>query len=125
MSFPDTSITCVANVFTRQMIFKKIGDKETEHTHCFDHTTLLTNGSLKVIVKGKESIYKAPFMIYINKDVEHELIALEDNTIAYCIHALRDGEKVEDIIDPKAVPDGVHFYDLLKNGIVKHLTKFD
>ncbi len=125
MSFPDTSITCVANLFTRQMVFNKAGDKEDGHKHCFDHTTLLTNGSLKVIVEGKESVFKAPFMIYIHKDKQHELIALEDNTIAYCIHALRDGENAEDIIDPKAVPDGVHFNELIQKGIVKPLTKFD
>jgi hypothetical protein len=37
----------------------------------------------------------------------HELVALEPNTVAYCIHALRIGENVDDIVDPEMVPEGV------------------
>jgi hypothetical protein len=37
----------------------------------------------------------------------HELVALEDNTVAYCIHALRDGNGVDDIVSPDMVPSGV------------------
>jgi hypothetical protein len=46
-------------------------------------------------------------MIYIKKDEEHCFTALENNTVAYCIHAMRIGEKVEDIVDPSMIPDGV------------------
>jgi hypothetical protein len=46
-------------------------------------------------------------MIYINKDSIHELEALEDNTVAYCIHALRDTDKSGDILDPSMIPKGV------------------
>jgi hypothetical protein len=37
----------------------------------------------------------------------HELVALEPNTVAYCIHALRLGNEVDDILDPSMVPEGV------------------
>lgn len=116
MSYPEIKLGCVANLFSRMMHFKKAGDVEQGHTHPFDHLTLLASGSLKITVEGKETVFKAPHMIYINKDKEHELVALEDNTVAYCIHALRNGEGVDDILDPAMIPDGV---DPLTSGLAK------
>lgn len=104
---PTIKLGCVANLFSRMMHFAKSGDIEHGHTHPFDHLTLLASGSLRVTVEGKTTDFKAPHMIYINKDKNHELVALEDNTVAYCIHALRDGNGVDDIIDPSMVPNGV------------------
>jgi len=103
----NVNIGCVANLFSRQMHFEKAGDTEHGHTHSFDHLTLLANGKLKIIVDGKESTFVAPQMIYIKAEKMHELTALEDNTVAYCIHALRIGEDVDDIVDPSMVPEGV------------------
>tara|TARA_R110000796_G_scaffold6702_2_gene23554 strand:+ start:1712 stop:2086 length:375 start_codon:yes stop_codon:yes gene_type:complete len=104
---PHIQIGCVANLFSRQMHFKKVGDLEHGHTHPFDHLTLLAVGSLRVTVNGKVTDFKAPHMIYIKAEYEHELVALKDNTVAFCIHALRDGNGVGDIIDPLAIPSGV------------------
>ena len=104
---PHVQIGCVANLFSRQMHFKNAGDLEHGHTHPFDHLTLLASGSLRITVNGKTTDFKAPHMIYIRADKNHELVALEDNTVAYCIHALRTGERVEDILDPAMVPAGV------------------
>jgi quercetin dioxygenase-like cupin family protein len=108
MNHPKVNLGCVANLFSRQMHFEKAGDMEKGHTHPFDHLTLLAAGSLKVTVDNKETIFKAPHMIYIHKDKVHELVALEDDTIAYCIHALRDGNGVDDILDPAMIPNGVN-----------------
>lgn len=108
MAYPKISMGCVANLFSKQMHFEKAGDFEQGHTHPFDHLTLLASGKLQVTVEGKTTIFTAPHMIYIHKDKEHELLALEDNTVAYCIHALRDGNGVDDILDPAMIPDGVH-----------------
>ena len=104
---PHVQLGCVANLFSRQMHFKNAGDLEHGHTHKFDHLTLLAAGSLRVTVKGNTTDFKAPHMIYIKAEHEHELVALEDNTVAYCIHALRDGNGVNDIIDPASIPTGV------------------
>jgi hypothetical protein len=45
-------------------------------------------------------------MIYIHKDKVHELEAMTDETVAYCIHALRDRNNNE-ILDPSMIPAGV------------------
>jgi len=111
---PHVQIGCVANLFSRQMHFKNARDLEHGHTHPFDHLTLLASGSLRVTVNGKTTDFKAPHMIYIKAEHEHELVALEDNTVAYCIHALRDGNGVDDIIDPAAIPLGVDPRSLAK-----------
>lgn len=107
MSAPYVKIGCVANLFSRQMHFHKAGDTELGHTHAFDHLTLLAKGSLRVTVDGKVSQFKAPTMVYIKADKVHELVALEDDTVAYCIHALRSGDGVGDILDPEGIPAGV------------------
>jgi quercetin dioxygenase-like cupin family protein len=106
MSQPEISIGCVANLFSRMMHFKSAGDIEHGHTHQFDHLTLLAKGRLMVVVDGAAAEFAAPNMIYIRADKNHELVALEDGTVAYCIHALRD-KKTEDILDPAMIPHGV------------------
>lgn len=107
MNPPVINLGCVANLYSRQMHFVKEGDTEQGHTHPFDHLTLLASGSLRLKVNGQVTDFKAPNMIYIKADCEHEIVALEDNTVAFCIHALRDGNGVEDIIDPASIPLGV------------------
>jgi len=103
----EVKLGCVSNLYSRMMHFKNIGDTEHTHTHSFDHLTLLAAGSVKCVVNEKETIFKAPHMIFIKKDAEHAFTALEENTVAYCIHAMRIGERIEDIVDPSMIPDGV------------------
>lgn len=107
MTSPIIALGCVANVFSRMMHFAHAGDTEHGHTHNFDHLTLLARGRLKVTVEGQISEFTAPQMIYIKADKIHELAALEDNTLAYCIHALRTKDGL-DIIDPSMIPAGVN-----------------
>ena len=107
MAQPKITLGLVSNIWSRQMHFEKSGDIEPGHSHKFDHLTLLTNGKLQVDVDGKKTIFTSPHMIYISKSKMHELTALEDNTIAFCIHALREYGGNGDIIDPSMVPDGV------------------
>lgn len=114
MSHPKIQMGCVANLFSKMMHFEKAGDKHDGHSHCFDHLTLLAHGKLLVTVDGKSTEFTAPHMIYIQKEKLHELEALEDNTLAYCIHALRNGDEVGDILDPSMIPDGVIAYDIAK-----------
>jgi quercetin dioxygenase-like cupin family protein len=107
MDVPVVALGLVKNLWSRQMHFLKAGDTEFGHTHQFDHLTLLAAGSILLTVDGVATTFKAPQMIYIKADKEHELKALEDNTVAYCIHALHD-KTTGDIISPDMIPDGVH-----------------
>lgn len=108
MNEPTIRIGCVANLYSRMMVFKDVGDTEFGHTHQFDHLTLLASGSLRVTVEDKTTDFVAPHMLYIHKDKRHELVALEPNTVAYCIHALRDVNNHDVILDPSMIPEGVN-----------------
>lgn len=89
------------------MHFVKAGDRNEGHIHNHDHITLLAKGSVTVDVDGQQTDFIAPHMIYIAKGKRHFLIAKEDGTVAYCVHALRTGAREEDILDPAIVPLGV------------------
>ena len=101
------------------MLFRSAGDRNEGHVHNFDHITLLTNGSITVDVEGQTTDFTAPHMIYIAKGKRHFLIAKEDDTIAYCVHALRSGEREEDVLDPSSIPAGID--DPLQAGLAKPL----
>lgn len=116
MNNPKIRIMCVSNVFSRMMYFFKSGDVEQGHKHTYDHATLLSSGSLKIEMlddQGNvkaEKIFTAPDFIFIGKDDIHRLTALEDNTIAVCIHAMRDLD--ENIIPTDAFIEMVRGDDL-------------
>lgn len=86
------------NIWVRQHTLTVAGDYHDGHKHHFDHVTLLTAGKVKIELEGSDSKeFTAPTFIVIRKELQHKLIALEDNTNYYCVFALRnlDGEVVE------------------------------
>lgn len=109
MNGPQVHISCVSNVFVKQMRFVKAGDMEQGHSHCFDHLTLLASGKLRLTALGKSTEFVAPHHIFIKAGIEHELLALEDETTVHCIHAIRNGERIEDIIDPSSIPVSIQY----------------
>ena len=114
MTEPIVNIGCVSNLFARQMHFVSAGDSELGHTHAHDHMTLLAKGRLRVTINDEDTDFTAPQMIYIKAELKHTLTALSDNTVAYCIHALRDST-TGDIIDPKMIPKSRELYNLLSS----------
>jgi hypothetical protein len=106
---PEIKILAVSNVYCRLMNFNKAGDFEHGHYHTYDHGTLLAKGKLLVektdndgnVTSSKE--FTAPTFLYIEKNHRHILTALEDDTVATCIHALRTID--ETIIDSSFLVD--------------------
>jgi quercetin dioxygenase-like cupin family protein len=105
---PNVKIMCISNVYTRLMHFNKVGDYEIGHKHTFDHGTLVSSGSVKYevldgangnVVASKE--VQAPNFIYVDKDKYHRIVALENNTVCACIHALRTND--ETLLPPDAL----------------------
>lgn len=99
----QNKIAIISNLWTLMMSLEK-GDIHKGHSHTFDHTHLLTNGKVKITVDGKESIYEAPTQIMIRKGTKHSIECLSDRSLGWCIHAIRTGTRVEDIIDPELCP---------------------
>lgn len=82
------------NIQIRPNYLQKKGDVVDGHAHNFDHVTVVFEGSIHVratlpsgdiiernFVKGSEFLVKA--------EVEHEITALEDNTLFKCYYAHR------------------------------------
>ena len=104
MAAPEIKIIALSNIFSRMMFFKNKGDVENGHKHTFDHATQVSHGSVLVEVlddNGKvtsSKVFTAPTMVFIDKDKYHRLIALEDQTVCSCIHAIKTTDDV--IVDP-------------------------
>jgi hypothetical protein len=86
------------NIWVRQNVLQKAGERFGGHKHEFDHVSLLTKGRVMVEVEGYEpKEFTAPTFIIIKKEYAHDFVALEDDVNWYCVFALRDldGEVVE------------------------------
>jgi hypothetical protein len=111
----STELGYFGNIWVRQNHMAKTGDASEGPKHHFDHVSLLAKGKVKVEVEGHPTKeFTAPTFIVIRKEHNHKITALEDDTIWYCVFALRnvDGEVVGDIYgeehDPlsaEALPD--------------------
>ena len=110
MDTPKILLSHIHGLFARVMVFENAGDTEQGHTHQFDHATLVAHGSVLVRAKGKETVFKAPHLIWIAKDIRHELVALEPGTVCACLHtteSAKGGKFPEDeIVSDDMVPAG-------------------
>jgi quercetin dioxygenase-like cupin family protein len=73
-----------AGTYIREGIIPS-GYRIKKHTHTYDHFSILASGVVSVLANGVMTPYYAPACIKIEKDVEHEVLALMDSTW-YCIH---------------------------------------
>ena len=104
MDNPEIGLGCARNIFVRQMHFLAAGDIEHGHAHPFDHLSLLAVGAVSVKIGDNAPVeYQAPTMIYVEKDIQHEITATQDNTVLYCVHALRDAD-TQDILPSNVQP---------------------
>lgn len=100
MSNVVTDLNVVDNVFVKLHHFLKAGDEIEGHAHTFDHITLISSGKVLMKHDNGEQEFKAPHLVVTPKGIVHKFIALEDNSVFCCIHAIRDGDGVDDIADP-------------------------
>ena len=98
----DSNISVVNNVFVKQMVFVSAGQRAITHAHVYDHQMLLAAGSMTLIVDDIRRDYCAPAILLILAGKHHGIQALEDGTVAYCIHAMTNGETLDEA-DPIVV----------------------
>lgn len=105
------------NVWVRQNLLENVGDIHPGHKHNFDHVSLLASGKVEITVDGyapKE--FTAPTFIVIKKEHRHTFKALEDNTLWYCVFALRDvNGDLTDIYSGDNSPYGISSEDFELN----------
>lgn len=70
-----------------------------QHTHKFDHLSVLAKGSIELIVDGQVSVIHAPACLTISAGKHHGVKSLTD-VVWYCIHATdcTDEDNIDEII---------------------------
>lgn len=93
---------CCDGVAIVQMVIEKRNDAIPQHAHKYDHHTLVARGRFRVWADGKHiGDYGEREAILIRAGQKHIIAALEDNSVAYCIHnASREG-KIEILAEHK------------------------
>ena len=69
-----------------------------QHTHHYDHLTVVAHGSVAVRVDGNVAYYDAPTAVVVKADKQHDFIAMEDGTICLCVHKVRDEETIDEFV---------------------------
>lgn len=93
-------------MWVRQIELEYVGDEYGGHCHKFDHQHILAVGSVDISVEGKGCTrYVAPAVITITKGDEHSMEAVSEKTLGFCIHPIRDGDGINDIVDSDDLPD--------------------
>lgn len=101
---PISEHAIAQNVFIKIMTFTKAGDRNLFHKHAYDHLTVLSAGALEIRCDGQVGRFRAPHLFLTPKDGVHQFIALEDETIVSCIHAIRDPSSGDEIVPNEASP---------------------
>lgn len=95
MSCIHTVERASGNIYIRPSGYLKTGDKSVGHQHNFDHTTIVFQGSVHVraiLQDGGvvERDFVSPDSFLIKANVIHEITALEDNTVYWCVYSHRN-----------------------------------
>jgi quercetin dioxygenase-like cupin family protein len=75
-------------VYAKELWMRKCGQSVQQHIHAYDHLSLLVRGSARVTVDGVGTDYQSPTGITIAAGKSHTVLALEDDTLWYCVHAV-------------------------------------
>lgn len=77
------------NVFLKLMILSEAGMIVPQHSHTYDHTSLLLQGSVEILIDGvSRGVYKAPAPLSIQAGIKHSFVSLEPDTRVLCVHRL-------------------------------------
>lgn len=86
----------VAGLYFRTMLLKEVGTVVPQHTHDYDHATLIGSGSVRLWVDGEWiGDFIAGMALEIIANHEHLFQALEPMTRLTCIHTLASAESVK------------------------------
>jgi mannose-6-phosphate isomerase-like protein (cupin superfamily) len=90
-----------------------------QHTHKFDHLSVLAKGSVELIVDGDSTVMHAPACITVKAGKHHGIRSLTD-VVWYCIHATdcTDEDEIDDMIVAPVDNRQVHkIAQLLSEGV--------
>jgi quercetin dioxygenase-like cupin family protein len=87
-----------------------------QHSHKYDHLSILASGSVEIVVDGKTFVVNAPACFTIEANKHHGVKTLTD-AVWYCIHATdcTDENEIDDtLIQPADMTEFVNIMQILK-----------
>lgn len=95
---------CMADdIFIKQMAMDRPGIIVPQHSHKYDHTSMLASGAVRIWQDGEFwQDAQAPLPIFIKAGIKHTFMSLEPSVI-YCIHRT-DRTGAVDILEEGALP---------------------
>ena len=80
-----------------------------QHTHKFDHLSILAKGSIELVVDGEKSVIHAPACLTIAAGKHHGVKSLTD-VVWYCVHATEctDEHEIDEVLIAPADMSQVH-----------------
>lgn len=105
----------VANMWVREMHWRKAGDMVRGHCHTFPHPHRLSHGAVRLFIlengvwlhRGDYRVVDlVPKVLFIQAGSMHMMVALEDNTVGSCLHAQRVGPEIWDVLPVEMTIDG-------------------
>lgn len=94
----------VDGIFIKQMLLAKAGYIAPQHVHAYRHHSMLARGAVRAWANGQYlADFQAPVPILIEAGVQHTFMALEDDTVIYCIHNLHGQDAVEILAEAPAL----------------------
>ena len=80
-------MTTCDEIFIKQIEIDHAGTLVPQHSHVYDHTTVLVRGSIQVWCDGEFlGDFTGPKMIEIKRGTKHKFLTLTDNVTLLCIH---------------------------------------
>lgn len=90
----ETNIKIADDLFVKSILVRKTGTMIPQHSHKFDHISLISAGSVGVYCEKQHvGEFRSPNHVLIKAGTKHLFITREDNTVVSCIHRIdRTGE---------------------------------
>jgi hypothetical protein len=86
-------------VYIKAMMLDQVGWTAVQHSHNYDHLTLVASGAVFVKVGDDVAAYDAPAVVFVKAHSVHKIMARLPNTVCYCIHRLNDGDDISSLIE--------------------------
>lgn len=87
IELPEVEFCIQDGIFIKQMFLENAGQFVPQHSHTYEHASMLASGSVRVWQDDKwVGDFSAPMPINIPAGCKHTFMSLEPNTVVYCIH---------------------------------------
>ena len=93
---PNIEIYTTDGLFVKQMYIAEAGTFIPQHSHAYEHLSMLAVGSVRLWKDGElVGDFHAPCGITIEAEAKHLFQSIEPGTMIYCIHNIERAGQVE------------------------------